>query len=326
MTADALEQARRLAPVIAAAAAETEARRALAPAIVEALHDAGMYRLLLPRSLSGAELDLAGFSLVTEELAKADASTAWLGPSAKGGRVVPHHRPSTMSSSSPEAAMDTSLATTLTPTLVFGAMSTGMSFAVRSRMPRVAASNPVVPTSSGTPASAQARALAATQPAELKSTATAAALRLTPASAVITTPVGSPSSAASSPSAELADEAMPPQRLNAPPAPWASRSARTRDCPMRPVIPKTTSPGIPDLLRSYLLHVPQRHGDIERLVPSAPYVDRLQYSRGGVRRAGGQLYSSLPAGSPDPAARLLSQSTAPVKNFLTPSKKDCSRG
>jgi alkylation response protein AidB-like acyl-CoA dehydrogenase len=77
MTADALEQARRLAPVIAAAAAETEARRALAPAIVEALHDAGMYRLLLPRSLSGAELDLAGFSLVTEELAKADASTAW---------------------------------------------------------------------------------------------------------------------------------------------------------------------------------------------------------------------------------------------------------
>jgi alkylation response protein AidB-like acyl-CoA dehydrogenase len=36
-----------------------------------------MYRLLLPHSLSGAELDLAGFSLVIEELAKADASVGW---------------------------------------------------------------------------------------------------------------------------------------------------------------------------------------------------------------------------------------------------------
>ena len=32
------------------------------------------------------------------------ASTAWLGPSANGGRVVPHHSPSTMSVWSPEAA------------------------------------------------------------------------------------------------------------------------------------------------------------------------------------------------------------------------------
>jgi alkylation response protein AidB-like acyl-CoA dehydrogenase len=77
VAADALDQARRLAPAIAAAAPETETRRALTPAIVEALHDAGMYRLLLPRSLSGAELDLAGFSLVIEELAKADASVGW---------------------------------------------------------------------------------------------------------------------------------------------------------------------------------------------------------------------------------------------------------
>ncbi len=35
----------------------------------------------------------------------AAASTAWLGPSANGGRVVPHQRPSTMSVWRPEAAM-----------------------------------------------------------------------------------------------------------------------------------------------------------------------------------------------------------------------------
>ena len=34
----------------------------------------------------------------------ARASTAWLGPSAKGGRVVPHHNPSTMSVCSPDTA------------------------------------------------------------------------------------------------------------------------------------------------------------------------------------------------------------------------------
>src|ERR1700676_982999 len=123
-------------------------------------------------------------------------------------------------------------------------MSTGMSCAVRSRMPRVAASNPVAPTRIGTPAAAQARALAATLPAKLKSTATAEALRLNVGSAVIVIPVGSPSSAASRPNRELVEEATAPQRLNAPSAPCASRSARTRDCHMRPVIPNTTSPGM----------------------------------------------------------------------------------
>ena len=35
---------------------------------------------------------------------RAAARNAWLGPSANGGRVVPHHRPSTSSVSSPAAA------------------------------------------------------------------------------------------------------------------------------------------------------------------------------------------------------------------------------
>jgi len=62
-------------------------------------------------------------------------------------RRFPHHK----RGPSPEAAIDTNLATTLTPTLVLGSMSTGMSLAVRSRRPRVAASNPVVPTRIGHP-------------------------------------------------------------------------------------------------------------------------------------------------------------------------------
>jgi alkylation response protein AidB-like acyl-CoA dehydrogenase len=74
---DPLARARALAPKIAAAAAEIERRRELPPQIADALIAAGFYRLLLPRSLGGAELLPAAYVPVIEEIAKADASTAW---------------------------------------------------------------------------------------------------------------------------------------------------------------------------------------------------------------------------------------------------------
>jgi alkylation response protein AidB-like acyl-CoA dehydrogenase len=72
-----LERARELGPQIASAAAEIEHRRELPEAIVEALARAGLFRLLLPRSLSGAELPPAAYVPVIEEIARHDASTAW---------------------------------------------------------------------------------------------------------------------------------------------------------------------------------------------------------------------------------------------------------
>jgi alkylation response protein AidB-like acyl-CoA dehydrogenase len=78
-TADgALERARRLAPQIAASADEIERGRRLPGALVAALHEAGMFRLLLPRALDGSELDPATFVRVTETLGRVDASTAWV--------------------------------------------------------------------------------------------------------------------------------------------------------------------------------------------------------------------------------------------------------
>src|SRR6185503_4945958 len=74
---DFIGRARALAPMIAAGAAEIEARRELTPEIVAALHDGGLFRLLLPRSLGGHELSPLLYVQVLEELAKADASTAW---------------------------------------------------------------------------------------------------------------------------------------------------------------------------------------------------------------------------------------------------------
>lgn len=72
-----VERARALAPAIAAAASETERERRVAASLMEKFHDAAMFRLLLPRSLDGAELDPVTYVRVIEEVAKADASTAW---------------------------------------------------------------------------------------------------------------------------------------------------------------------------------------------------------------------------------------------------------
>jgi alkylation response protein AidB-like acyl-CoA dehydrogenase len=72
-----LERARALAPVIAAASEQTETGRELPPQVLEAMFEAGLFRLTLPDFLGGAELPIALLAEVTESIATADASTAW---------------------------------------------------------------------------------------------------------------------------------------------------------------------------------------------------------------------------------------------------------
>ena len=69
--------ARALTPQLDAAAARIDAAKALPAGIVDALHDAKMFRLLLPRSQGGAELDLPTFFNVICAIAEGDASAAW---------------------------------------------------------------------------------------------------------------------------------------------------------------------------------------------------------------------------------------------------------
>jgi indole-3-acetate monooxygenase len=68
---------REMAPMLDAASDEIDRRRELPEAIVDALVERGLFRLLLPRSLGGAELLPAQYVPVIEELAKHNASTAW---------------------------------------------------------------------------------------------------------------------------------------------------------------------------------------------------------------------------------------------------------
>ena len=72
-----LRRAQELGPELDAAAEEIERRRELPEAIIEALVERGLFRLLLPRTLGGAELRPAAYVSVIEEVAKHDASTAW---------------------------------------------------------------------------------------------------------------------------------------------------------------------------------------------------------------------------------------------------------
>ncbi len=72
-----VERARTLAPLLVAEADEIERHRQLTPNVVAALTEGGFYKLLLPKSIGGAEVPPAVFLGVLEEIAKADASTAW---------------------------------------------------------------------------------------------------------------------------------------------------------------------------------------------------------------------------------------------------------
>src|SRR5258708_5036278 len=74
---DLVERARALAALIARDADEIERTRRLTPAVTQALIDNELYRALLPKSLGGAEAPLEAFMQMQEEIAKADASTAW---------------------------------------------------------------------------------------------------------------------------------------------------------------------------------------------------------------------------------------------------------
>jgi alkylation response protein AidB-like acyl-CoA dehydrogenase len=76
-TADCLARARGLVPLLDAAAPRIEAARELTGDVLDALHRAELFRLLIPRSLGGAELEPWKFVEAIETVAKGDASSAW---------------------------------------------------------------------------------------------------------------------------------------------------------------------------------------------------------------------------------------------------------
>jgi alkylation response protein AidB-like acyl-CoA dehydrogenase len=74
---DHIARAHKLAPLLTAAAPRIDAAYELPPDVLDAMHAEGMFRLLVPRSLGGSELDPATYIQCVEAIASGDASVAW---------------------------------------------------------------------------------------------------------------------------------------------------------------------------------------------------------------------------------------------------------
>ena len=72
-----LETAQQLAPIICEHADEGECQRRPARRVMEALAEAGLFRMLTPRSLGGLEVDPVTCARVIEEVAGFDSVAGW---------------------------------------------------------------------------------------------------------------------------------------------------------------------------------------------------------------------------------------------------------
>jgi indole-3-acetate monooxygenase len=72
-----VERARGLVPLIKEAADRIERDREVPLDVLDAMHDARLFRMLIPRSVGGEEVEPGTFFRVMEAIATADASVAW---------------------------------------------------------------------------------------------------------------------------------------------------------------------------------------------------------------------------------------------------------
>jgi len=72
-----LDRVLALSPEITARSEETERNRAVPPDLMRKLREAGLFRLMVPKSLGGEELSLLQAVRVIEALARADGSAGW---------------------------------------------------------------------------------------------------------------------------------------------------------------------------------------------------------------------------------------------------------
>ncbi len=72
-----IDVSREMARRAAEAADRIDEERRLPPELAADMADAGLFRLLVPRSLGGVELDFPGYLRIVETFARADGSTAW---------------------------------------------------------------------------------------------------------------------------------------------------------------------------------------------------------------------------------------------------------
>ena len=74
---DPVARARALGPAIAAVVGEIERQQDFPEPLITALHESGLFRLLLPRSVGGEEVEPWVYLAAIEEIARHDGSLGW---------------------------------------------------------------------------------------------------------------------------------------------------------------------------------------------------------------------------------------------------------
>ncbi len=74
-----------LGPLIAGHSAESERHRRVPAKVIQAMKDAGLFRMMTPRSLGGLELDPVTCARVFEEVARFDSAASWVLQAANSG-------------------------------------------------------------------------------------------------------------------------------------------------------------------------------------------------------------------------------------------------
>jgi alkylation response protein AidB-like acyl-CoA dehydrogenase len=86
-----LDQVRKLAPIIREHADRAEREAQMPREVADAFHEAGMFRLLLPRRMNGGEITIPDFLRLIEEVARVDASAGWNLAICGGGPIFGHY-------------------------------------------------------------------------------------------------------------------------------------------------------------------------------------------------------------------------------------------
>jgi alkylation response protein AidB-like acyl-CoA dehydrogenase len=91
---DYIERARELVPMLREAGDEIEKNREVSEPVVAAMVERGIFKMLLPKSIGGGELDPLTYTAVLEILAAAEGSTAWcLGQNSGCSMTAPYLDP-----------------------------------------------------------------------------------------------------------------------------------------------------------------------------------------------------------------------------------------
>jgi alkylation response protein AidB-like acyl-CoA dehydrogenase len=72
-----LARARALGPIVSQHAGTTERERRIAPPVLHAMREAGLFRMFTPRTLGGLEADPVTVARIAEEIAGFDSAAAW---------------------------------------------------------------------------------------------------------------------------------------------------------------------------------------------------------------------------------------------------------